>query len=392
MSEPRRLERLALFSDTWVPQVNGVARTLDRLVTECERRGVEARVFTVTDDESLATVPQVERWPARPLWAYPQLRMAAPSPSRAREALERFRPSLVHVATPFGLGLSGRQAARALDLPLVSSYHTHFTAYLAHYHLQGLDAVSWPFLRWFHNGGERTFAPTDDVVRQLAAQGVRGVRRWGRGIDARRFSPTHRSAALRAALGCTPDTVLVLYVGRLAPEKGVDVAMRAMAQVLRAEPRRVQFALVGDGPAEAALRAAAPDGVHFLGRLEGQPLAEAYASADVFLFPSTTETFGNVVLEAMASGLAVIAHHDGATAEFATTTTALPVDVRSADALADAVRTLANDPTRRRAIAAAGREEAATRTWDHIWDALFTDYETVLEARAPRRAPVARVA
>ena len=386
------LERLALFTDTWVPQVNGVARTLDRLVSECERRGVEARVFTVTEDEPTPVAEHVERWNARPFWAYPQLRMASPSPSRAREALLRFRPSLVHVATPFGLGLSGRQAARALQLPLVSSYHTHFTAYLAHYNLQGLDAVSWPFLRWFHNGGARTFAPTDDVVRQLEAQGFKGVRRWGRGIDARRFAPDHRSDALRTRLGCTPDTMLVLYVGRLAPEKGVDVAMRAMIQLLRAEPQRIRFALVGDGPAEDTLRNGAVDGVHFLGRLEGQALAEAYASADVFLFPSVTETFGNVVLEAMASGLAVISHHAGATAEFANERTALPVNVQSADALADAVRTLLDDPTRRRAIAEAGRAEAATRTWERIWDDLFADYDAALAPRAPQRTATARVA
>lgn len=392
MSAAGRLERLALFTDTWVPQVNGVARTLDRLVRECERRGVDARVFTATEDEPVAEDAHVERWAARPFWAYPQLRMATPSPSRARAALERFRPSLVHVATPFGLGLSGRQAARTLGLPLVSSYHTHFTAYLAHYNLQGLDAVSWPFLRWFHNGGERTFAPTNDVVGQLEAQGFRGVRRWGRGIDARRFAPTHRSESLRATLGCTPDTLLVLYVGRLAPEKGVDVALRAMTQVLRAEPHRVRFALVGDGPAEQALRASAPEGVHFLGRLEGQPLAEAYASADVFLFPSITETFGNVVLEAMASGLTVISHREGATAEFAHEGTALPVDVRSADALADAVRTLLDDPGRRHRLADAGRAEAASRTWDRIWDDLFAEYDTVLAAHHTQRAPAARVA
>jgi phosphatidylinositol alpha 1,6-mannosyltransferase len=390
------LTRLALFTDTWVPQVNGVARTLDRLVAECERRGVEARVFTVADEAAVADAAarearRVERWPARPFWAYPQLRMAAPSPSRARAALERFRPSLVHVATPFGLGLSGRQAARALGVPLVSSYHTHFTAYLAHYGLQGLDAVSWPFLRWFHNGGERTFVPTRDVARQLDGHGFAGVRLWGRGIDAHRFSPAHRSEALRASLGCQPDTLLVLYVGRLAPEKGVDVAMRAMAPVLQAAPHRVRFALVGDGPAEAALRAAAPAGVHFLGRLEGQPLAEAYASADVFLFPSTTETFGNVVLEAMASGLAVIAHASGATTEFAHEATALPVDVREADQLSAAVRTLLDDPARRRALADAGRREAEHRAWDRIWDALFAEYGDVLAARAPR-APAARVA
>lgn len=379
-----RLERLALFTDTWTPQVNGVARTLDRLVTECEARGIETLVVTVDEADAVPPLPHVERWPARPFWAYPQLRMTTPSPSRAREVLARFRPTLVHVATPFGVGLSARQAARALNVPLVSSYHTHFTAYLQHYGLQGLDAVSWPFLRWFHNGGRRTFAPTRDVATQLEAQGFEGVRVWGRGVDTARFAPRHRSAAFREAIGCTPETCLVTYVGRLAPEKGIDVAMRAMTQLLRAEPGRLRFALVGDGPAEERLRALAPEGTVFLGRLEGQALAEAYASADVFLFPSTTETFGNVVLEAMASGVAVVSHATGPTSEFAHAGTALPVDVRAADAIADAVRALLDDRNRRAAIAAAGLAAAHERGWSRVWDGLFAEYDAVFVDRPSR--------
>lgn len=371
---PLTLDRLALFTDTWVPQVNGVARTLDRLVAECHRRGVETLVITPEDADADDRLPGIERWPARPFWAYPQLHMASPSAARARERLAAFRPTLVHAATPFGIGLSGRQAARALGLPLVTSYHTHFSAYLEHYRLQALDVVSWPFLRWFHNGGRRTFVPTHDVARQVEANGFRGVRVWGRGIDADRFSPAHRSDALRARLGCTRDTCLVAYVGRLAPEKGIDTAMAAMAPLLAGARDRVHFALVGDGPAEERLRASAPLGTTFLGRLEGAALAEFYASADVFLFPSTTETFGNVVLEAMASGVAVVSHHDGPTAEFAHAGTALPVDVRSASAITAAVRALMDDPMRRHQLASAGRQEALRRGWSRIWDDLFGAY------------------
>jgi glycosyltransferase involved in cell wall biosynthesis len=358
--------------------VNGVARTLDRLIAECHRRGIETLVVTPEDTESLAPSPGVTRWPSRAFWAYPQLRMSTPSPSRALALLQQFRPSLVHLATPFGIGLSGRRAARALGLPLVTSYHTHFTAYLRHYRLQALDTISWPTLRWFHNGGTHTFAPTSIVARELTARGFRGVRVWGRGIDTARFSPTHRSEALRASIGCGPDTCLVAYVGRLAPEKGIDTAMTAMSPLLAAEPDRLRFVVVGDGPAEQRLRAEAPEGVVFLGRREGTALAEAYASADLFLFPSTTETFGNVVLEAMASGLAVISHADGPTTEFAHADTALPVDVQSPTAIRAAVRQLLDDPTRRQRIARAGREEALRRGWPTVWDTLFTDYASAL--------------
>lgn len=295
------IERLALFTDTWVPQVNGVARTLERLIDECHRRNIETLVITADDDSHQPS--NIRQWPARPFRAYPQLHMALPSPARARKMLTDFQPSIVHLATPFGVGLSGRSAARRLGLPLVSSFHAHFTAYLQHYGLQGLDAVSWPFLRWFHNGGTRTFCPTHLVARELEGQGFDGVRVWGRGVDTQRFAPSHRSKALRERLGCDEDTCLVGYVGRLAPEKGIDVAMDAMAPLLAQHPDRLRFVLVGDGPAEQSLRARAPERVVFAGRLEGQRLAEHYASMDVFLFPSTTETFGNVQLEAMASGV-----------------------------------------------------------------------------------------
>jgi len=381
VSAPTRhttLERLALFTDTWVPQVNGVARTLDRLVTECHARGIETLVVTPEDTDAVAPTPGVTRWPSRAFWAYPQLRMATPSPSRALRLLQQFRPSIVHLATPFGVGLSGRRAARTLGLPLVTSYHTHFTAYLRHYHLQALDAISWPSLRWFHNGGRHTYAPTRIVAQELTSRGFHGVRVWGRGIDTARFSPAHRSEALRAELGCGPDTCLVAYVGRLAPEKGIDVAIAAMAPLLAAEPSRLRFVVIGDGPAEDRLRTEAPAGVVFLGRREGAALAAAYASADVFLFPSTTETFGNVVLEAMASGLAVVSHHEGPTTEFAHAGTALPVDVQSPAAISAAIRTLLDDAPRRARLAAAGRAEALCRGWPQVWESLFGDYASAL--------------
>jgi glycosyltransferase involved in cell wall biosynthesis len=372
------IERLALFTDTWVPQVNGVARTLDRLIDECHRRSIETLVVT-TDD---GTPPRtgIRQWPARPFWAYPQLHMAAPSPARARKMLSEFQPSLVHVATPFGVGLSGRSAARSLGIPLVSSFHTHFTAYLQHYGLQGLDAISWPFLRWFHNGGSHTFCPTGVVARELEGHGFGGVRVWGRGIDTRRFAPHHRSMALRERLGCGPRSCLVGYVGRLAPEKGIEVAMDAMAPLLAEYPDRLRFVLVGDGPAEDRLRARAPEGVVFAGRQEGQALAEYYASMDLFLFPSTTETFGNVLLEAMASGVPVISHDRGPTTEFANATTAMPVDVRTPSALVHAVRTLLHDARRRHEVAAAGYAEAHRRGWARIWDDLFAEYAAALPA------------
>ena len=301
--------------------------------------------------------------------------MAAPGRQRALDVIERWKPTLIHSATEFGVGLGGLIAARETRVPFVTSYHTHFTAYLRHYKLSALDAIGWPFLRWFHNAGRRTFAPSEIVRKELEEHGFHGTRVWSRGVDVSRFHPSWRSRALRAQLGATDDTVLVVYVGRIAPEKGIDVALEGMRQVLsRAEPGRVAFALAGDGPAEERCRREAPKGAVFTGKLSGRPLSEFYASADVFVFPSITETFGNVVLEAMASGLALIAPDWGATTELATTETALQFPADDPAALAQRVEQLVSDPSLRRRLAGAALAVASSRTWDSVFDRLVADY------------------
>lgn len=365
--------RVAIFSDTYAPQVNGVSRTLERLVGAIEARGGAARVITVDDPGAIGD-PHVERWPSIPFWAYPQLRLAAPALSRALDTIERWKPSIIHAATEFGVGLAGLFAARDKRVPFVSSYHTHFTAYLRHYRLSALDGIAWPYLRWFHNSGRMTWAPSGIVAAELRAQHFRDVRVWSRGVDPARFSPAFRSRELRASLGAADDTMLVAYVGRLAPEKGIDVAIDGMRMVLERHPGRVAFALAGDGPAEARCRAAAPPGVVFAGKLSDRALSEFYASADVFVFPSITETFGNVVLEAMASGLALVAPDWGATTELATTETALQFPAHDPRALAACVERLLSDAPLRQRLSAAALAVARTRSWDAVFDQLLADY------------------
>ena len=377
MTDARGL-RLALFTDTFAPQVNGVTRTLERLVSAVESRGGAVHIETVEVPEA-AFDPRIHRSGSIPFWAYPQLRIAAPSARRAAERIAHFGPTLVHATTPFGVGLAGRAAARELGIPLVTSYHTSFSAYLAHYGLQTLDRVAWPFLRWFHNSGRRTFVPSRVVAQELAGQGFEALRIWSRGVDPSRFAPRFRSAAMRARMGATEGTFVVAYVGRLAPEKGIDTAMEAMRLVLARHPGRVRFVLAGDGPAEARCRAMAPEGTWFAGALSGEELSAFFASADAFLFPSTTETFGNVVLEAMAAGLPVIAPDAGATTEFAHERTALTVPGGDAHAMAGRVEWLLRDTMLRHTLRSAGLAEAAGRTWDAVWDRLVGDYRVAAE-------------
>ncbi|MDQ8164632.1 MAG: glycosyltransferase family 1 protein [Gemmatimonadota bacterium] len=354
-----------------------MARTLERLTQAIEARGGAVRVVTVDDPEAVAD-SRIERWPSVPFWAYPQLRMAAPSRQRALDLIDGWKPTLVHIVTEFGVGLGGLFAALESRVPVVSSYHTNFQAYLEFYGLQALAPVAWPYFRWLHNSGLRTFVPTGFAARELEAHGVRNVRVWSRGVDPSRFAPAFRSQEVRQRLGAADGRPLVLYVGRLAGEKGIDVLMDAL-QIVRAQRGdSVAFAIVGDGPAEAGCRARAPEGTVFAGKLTGRELSEAYASGDIFAFPSITETFGNVVLEAMASGLAVVAPDVGATTEYATPATARQFRAGNAQSLADAILGLVDHPVVRSGLQQAGLATARARTWDAVWDTLVRDYHEVL--------------
>jgi glycosyltransferase involved in cell wall biosynthesis len=377
--------RLALFSDTYPPQMNGVSRTLERLVIAARERGATVRVFTTTEPELQHFDADEVRWNSVPFWAYPQVRLAAPRIFAARAALAAWAPSIVHVATEFGVGLAGRSAAKALRTPLVTSYHTSFSAYAEFYKLGALAAGGWKYFRWFHSAAARTFTPTDAIRDEVVAHGFRNVGVWGRGVDGERFDPSFRSNEWRREHGIADDAMVVLYVGRIAKEKGLEHALRAMQQLAIDAPQ-IRFVFVGDGPYDAELRAAAPSSAIFTGRLNGVPLSTAYASSDVFLFPSVTDTFGNVLLEAMASGLVVVSADAGNTRELVGRDRGLIVPVEQDAAIATALRTLEHDRARHDAIRNSAQAWARERTWAQVWNGLFSEYQTVYQSALNGRA------
>jgi len=379
--------RLALFSDTFAPQVNGVARTLDRLSAALRERGGAVCVFT-TDDPDAKASENVHRFPSRAFWAYPQLQLAWPRQREVLESLRQFRPTLVHSATEFGVGLAGRRAARTLGVPFVSSYHTSFTAYAAHYGLGAFAKPGWSYLRWFHNAGRRTYCPTNAIVDEVAAHGFTHCREWSRGVDSEKFSPRFRSTALRESIGATDDTILAAYVGRIAPEKSVSVALDAVRLAAAARPGAVQLVIVGDGPFENAARSTAPVGTTFMGRLEGRALSEAFASADVLLFPSTTDTFGNVMLEAMASGTPVIGADVPPTREVLLPDRGWVCTAENAEVFARQLIELADNRAALHAMRERALHYARSRSWNTIWNTLFADYLSV-QRTAPAPQPTA---
>jgi glycosyltransferase involved in cell wall biosynthesis len=377
--------RIAVVSDTYPPQVNGVARTLARTADAMRARGHDVLVLT-TSDPGASEDPAVHRFRSRAFRLYPQLQAAVPGWRAAARVFHQWKPDLVHVATPFGVGLAGRAAARRLGIPLVSSYHTSFSQYAAYYGLGALAAPGWAFLRWFHNGTRLTLCPTQVIRDELVAHRFRNVALWTRGIDTRSFNPEWRSDSLRASWGAGDDTTVITYVGRLAAEKGLDVALEAM-QTIVAEHSDVVFVIAGDGPYAAQCRQNAPSRTVFTGQITGRRLSETYASSDVFLFPSTTETFGNVALEAMASGLVVVGADVPQTREVVPSDCGTFFPAGDAKALANTLRSLLreHDEIKKRRVAAVAA--AATRSWDAVFDQLESDYLTAADRVTPTSRP-----
>lgn len=388
MSSPDGL-RVALFTDTYAPEMNGVARTLERLYDALITRGAEVRVFAPhpTEPSPRANVIHV---PSVSFWAYPELRIAFPVSVRIGRELRDWSPTLVHAATPFSMGLAGRTVSRRLGLPLVTSYHTSLSEYAKFYNLGAVSGIGWRYLRWFHNSGAVTFVPTRAIADDLTARGFMNLAIWGRGVDPERFHPRWRRSETRAALGATDDHIVVAYVGRIAREKGIDVALDGMRQVLAAR-RDVIFAVAGGGPYEHGARQRAPAGTFFAGRLTGAPLSEFYASADLFVFPSTTDTFGNVILEAMSSGLPVVGADVASTREVMGEGSGLTFPAGDANAFARCVLELVDDPTRRLAAREAALRRAAVSTWTEVFDRLLADYRQVVVAHQARRVRAALV-
>ena len=309
--------RVALVTETYPPEVNGVAMTLGRMVDGLRRRGHSVQLVRPRQpgDGTAAAEDSLDEILVRglPIPGYGGLRFGLPAGSALRRAWLRQPPDIVHVATEGPLGWSAVGAARALRLPLSSSFHTNFDAYSRHYGVGWLKKPISRYLRGLHNRTDATLVPTQTLVQELAAQGYRNLSVLSRGVDVRLFNPARRSDALRAAWGVAPSGLVVSYVGRIAREKNLHLVLAAFDAIKRVAGD-AKLVFVGDGPMRRSLAARHPAHI-FAGTRRGTDLAEHYASADVFLFPSLTETFGNVTTEALASGLGVVAYGCAAAAD-----------------------------------------------------------------------------
>lgn len=305
---------VAIVTETYPPEVNGVAMTIGQLVRGMRERGHQVGVIRPRQQGEAASLHSDDLLlPGLPLPGYQGLRFGLPAGRHLQRHWRRQRPDIVHVVTEGPLGWSAVAAARRLGIPVTSGFHTNFDRYAMHYGLGWLRPLVTAYLRTLHRRTVATLVPTEALAAELAGEGVPGVRLVGRGIDSTLFNPVHRSASLRAEWGLAPEQLACLYVGRLAPEKNLDLACRAFDAIQSQRPE-ARMIWVGDGPSARHLAQSRPSD-HFAGTRRGHALAEHYASADVFIFPSLSETYGNVVAEAMASGLAVLAYRSAAAAE-----------------------------------------------------------------------------
>ncbi len=316
-STPSRNLRIAIVTETFPPEVNGVAMTLGRLVNGLLQRGHSVQLVRPRQPlEGKLTTPEgLDEVLCRGIQipAYKDLRFGLPLKNRLSKMWLNNRPDIVHVVTEGPLGWSAVAAARKLHLPVTSSFHTNFHSYSNHYGLGLLKTPIESYLRKLHNKTDATLVPTRALVHELQQRGFKNVSLLSRGIDTSLFSPTKRSLVLRAKWRAAPDDLVLMFVSRLAKEKNVGLAIAAYRAIKEKLPQ-TRMVFVGDGPMRKQLEETCPDAI-FTGVKKGEELAAHYASADIFLFPSLTETFGNVITEAMASGLAVLSYDKAAAKE-----------------------------------------------------------------------------
>lgn len=374
--------KLSLVTDTCLPEINGVTTVLARMREGLRSRGHQVQVIAPRYPDPGPDDEGVVRRASIPCPGYASVRLSWPWSRRVPAALDAHRPDLVHVVTEGPIGAIGRRWALANGVPLVTSFHTDFPRYAARYLGSWAVEPVRAHLRRFHAPAAHTQTPSASTRDELLALGLPRPVVWGRGVDSGAFTPTRRSEARRAAAGAA-GRIVVLHVGRLAVEKDVDT-MTACFRLLHGRfGRRLAFQVAGDGPRAAEVRAALPFAAH-AGFLPRESLADLYADADLFVFPSPTETCGLVALEAMSAGLPVVAADQGGVGENVRSgINGLLVGAGDPAAFADAVAGLVADPGRRSAMAQAARAFAVARDWERELDALEPLYDSALRP-APR--------
>ncbi|NNE34746.1 MAG: glycosyltransferase family 1 protein [Rhodothermales bacterium] len=370
--------RVALFTGAYNHIADGVSLTLNRLVDFLERQGVQVMVFAPTvESPAIEHNGTLNAAPSISMPGRPEYRISLGLSRANRRALDDFAPTFLHIATPDLLGRAALSYGLRRGLPVVSSYHTHFSSYLKYYRMTVLEGPAWRYLRWFYGHCKHIYVPSASMADVLRTHGIsERLMYWPRGVDTTRFNPAMRSLEWRRSLGIGDDEVVVSLISRLVWEKGLDVFVDVIDR-LKDIGVSHRVMLVGDGPARPELEEQLPNAI-FTGFLADDDLARAYASSDVFLFPSQTETFGNVTLEAMASGVPTVcadATGSNALVEHGVTGFLAPPD--SVDAYFESVHELITNAKLRNAMSLAAHDRAKEYAWDTVLNRMLCYYRDI---------------
>jgi glycosyltransferase involved in cell wall biosynthesis len=365
--------RFAIVTETYPPEVNGVALTVQGLETGLRQRGHAVSLIRPRQPADAADSGDTLLVRGASLPRYPGLKFGLPATRRLVAQWKASPPDAIYVATEGPLGWSALRAARRLGIPVATGFHTRFDEYMRDYGVRFLQHTALRWMRRFHNGADATLVPTRELADFLQSQGFHRVVRLARAVDARHFSPSRRDETLRAAWNLGPDDLAVIYVGRIAAEKNLELSIRAFRRIQQLQPT-AKFVWVGDGPVRERLAQENPDFI-FCGVQRGDALARHFASGDLFLFSSHSETFGNVTLEAMASGVPTVAFNYGAAREHLIDGVHGAAVDNDDDFIGAALR-LAGDAPARRAMADAASDAMRALHPDQVsadFDALLTD-------------------
>jgi glycosyltransferase involved in cell wall biosynthesis len=376
--------RIAIFTDTFLPQVNGVANTLRKLGDYLEAERIEY-IFIAPDQKIEQRIPyNIEAFFSTPFILYPECRFSLPNLLRMNKTLDEFKPDIIFLMTEFSIGFSGLTYGKKHGIPVVSNYSTNFTTILHNYKLGVFEKALEKYLIWFHNEADRSVTPSHESAKILKRFGVRQVSIFSRGIDYDRFTPEKRDMVFRKS--CMDDKILLLYVGRLSPEKDLNILSESMQKLNEKHKDRIALVVTGEGPMKDELEQTMPDNVIFTGYKKGDELAKIYASCDIFAFPSSFETFGNVVLEASASGLPVVGVDEGGVMELIDHgKTGYLAKAKDAESFTECLEKLIVNEGLRRSMSQSGRRNAKNRSWDSVFSDLMTIFREEIRCSPSER-------
>lgn len=371
--------RIIIVTGNYNHVPDGVSLTLNRLVSYLESVGMDVLVVAPTiDNPPIDHAGRLVTVNSFSLPGRKEYRISLGLQEEVQKEIIRFKPDLMHIATPDLTGWRSLLFAEEYGIPVVSSYHTHFTSYLEYYKLKWAEPIIWGYLRWFYNNCLHTYVPSHSMIEELTRQGIKcKLNLWARGIDVDRFNPAKRDIDWRRSVGIADDDILVSFVSRLVWEKEMETLRSTFIDLMKINPK-IKTVIVGDGPAGEALRNTMPD-TTFMGYQSGNELARMYASSDIFMFPSITETFGNVTLEAMASGVpAVVANAQGNNSLVMNNFNGFLVTPRDIPEFVRQINKIATNRELHQKMSANALEFARSFTWDNIFTGLVNHYREAI--------------